>query len=438
MFGMTEGKFLITLSIYLLAYAIDPFIITVTFTRLLKPKCKSRLCNVLLCFGGTYILICIKQAMFLKSVSDIANIMIPIVFIYIMLIALFAFQAPVRKKIIVAISCYIITFLIDAVYSILLILMKVNYAQIITFGLKSAILSLTMRMTDLFIFLLIKSFLELLKEKGSKPYMVMVYTILVVFSGTAIIYYRGLNNTVVIMIVYCIQTMIVLLSFVYIGIILKNVINREREAVNRAELSESKAAFLDYSHDIYEEIKEIKHDTKRHYSYLMELVQKGEYESLQHYLEQLNEQIHATDELCVCDNMILQIALTNAKRRAKQEQIQFEQSITVNTFPFTESELNSVITNLLDNALEAAAKVIEGKKYVKLEIRKINAQEILIYCENTYCPDAYTEAPLLSDNHWNRGNHGYGTKIVRKLAKRYKGSVIYWKDNKKFYAKVIV
>lgn len=438
MYGVAQGKLLLTILLYVIAYAIDPLIITVVFSKLLKPKHTSKWYNGILCFGGIYSLIWIKQALFFGADSNSANRITSFIFIYIVMIGYFAFRESIRRKIIIVVSCYIIAFSIEVIFSAFFLAFEIEAEQLMTFGLKGACLSLLMRITDLLVFLSIRTFFQLIKEKASKLHLVMIYITLLALSGIALVYYSGTDNLQAIFGIYCIQALIVILSFAYIAIVLRNVIHREQEAINRARLSESKAVFLNYSHDIYEEIKEIRHDTKRHYRCLMELSRHKEYKTINKYLEELNEQLEETGNLYICDNLILQVALSHAQKIAKRKQIQMEKSITVNTFPFTESELNSIITNLLDNALEAASKAQEGNRYIRLEIRKINAQEMMLYCENTYNIQEYALLSFFGEARRTQDNQGYGTKVVRKIVKQYRGSVLYWNDKEKFYAKIIV
>ena len=65
MFESVEPKTILTIITYLLAYAIDPAIMTISFNEYLKPKLKNKHLNFLLCFGSLYILICIKQGIIL-------------------------------------------------------------------------------------------------------------------------------------------------------------------------------------------------------------------------------------------------------------------------------------------------------------------------------------------------------------------------------------
>lgn len=438
MLGMTEGKLILTAIIYLIAYIMDPFIQTYAFMMLLKPKHKSKVFNRIICFGVIYALVCIKQALLFFVNFKYGSVMVVLNLVYILFIGFFLFRGSARRKILAVVLVYTIGLAVEAMYSILFLVIKMDASQLATFSLKSALLTLVMRMTDLLVFLTLKNYYELIKEKCKKPYMIVVYIILFILSGVALGYYSGMEHISVMFGIYCVQAIIIIIFFTFVSLTLRQVMDREEAAVKRADLTESKMAFLEYSREIYEEIKSIRHDTRRHYNYLLELSRREHCQPVTEYLEELCGQLKATEDVSVCDNLILQVALSNASRRAKKENIKFETITAVGTFPFTDSELNSVLTNMLDNAMEAASKVTEGEKYVYLEIRYINQHEMEIYCENTYNPEEYHFIPNFSPGGINRSNHGYGTKIVRKIVKKHKGSILYWNDSDKFYVKIIV
>lgn len=438
MCGVSVLKTFLVVLTYLAAYAVDPLILYMAFMTYLKPKYNKKFLNIICCFGIFYLLIVCKQGFFLFSRSNIGGMIAPLLFGYLLVIAFTMFQASAKRIIAVVISYYTLAFAVEAVYSVIFVVVNVKMEQVMTFGLKGALLTLIMRFTDLLVFLFIKKFYEWITEKGTKLYMIMAYSSLFTVAGVALTYYKGLKDTKMLFYLYYAQACIIIVCIIYFVIIFQNAIDREQELIKKAELSESKLAFLEYSKENYEEIRSIRHDMKRHYTYLLELNRRKDFQAIENYLTELCSQLSVTDELYICDNLILAVALSEAQKKAKKVKINFTKVVTVNEFPFSEIECNSLITNILDNAFEAASKVTEGEKAVKLEIRRINEQEIMIYCENTYRAEAYENVPFLSTVKWDKQNHGYGTKIIKKIVRRYKGSIVYWNDKQKFYVKIIV
>lgn len=438
MSGAVEPKTILIIITYLLAYAIDPAIVAISFNEYLKPKVKNRFLNFLLCFGIEYILVCIKQEMLLLGDDIIGSKLAPLILIYILLLALLAYEAPLKRKILIVVLIYSLSFIVEAFYAVIFMIIDFNIKNLMNFSFVSASVTLLIRTTDLIIFLSLKNFFVLIKKKDVKPYMVFFYLVIFLCSGFIMILYEGIADKKIVFCLYCTQAIVMVALFAYVIIILTNTINREHEAIKRAELSESKIAFLDYSREIYEEIKLIRHDMKKHYNYLLDLNRRKDYEAIERYLTELCNDLRETETLYPCENLILAVALSDAQKKAKQQDIDFNKIVTVYEFPFTDTELNSVITNILDNAFEAVSKVKEGERAIKLEIKQINEEEIMICCENTYEAKEYAGKAFLTTVKPDKDNHGYGTKIVRKIVKRYKGTVVYWKDKNKFYVKIIV
>ena len=86
-----------------------------------------------------------------------------------------------------------------------------------------------------------------------------------------------------------------------------------------------------------------------------------------------------------------------------------------------EGDLCGFIFNLLDNALEAAAKVPHGEIICSLQIRQ---QYLAIRCENTYDGTVHTDsAGNLLTTKDDPAEHGFGLMKMRSIAEKY-GSVL--------------
>lgn len=237
---------------------------------------------------------------------------------------------------------------------------------------------------------------------------------------------------------YSTELAIVITFIGYLVIIFRKKTAKEKAAIQQAQMTESKLALYQYTKETYEEVKAIRHDIKRHYNYLRELARQNKVDDIESYLDELCSDLAKTEDLYVCDNLVLAVALYDKGQRAKKQNIKFAKTITLNTFPFTDSELNSILTNILDNAFEAVEKVTEGERKVSFIVKAINESEIMIHCGNTYNKEIYNNVPFLSTGKEDKVNHGYGTKIVKAIVKRYQGTVTYWKDDINFYVRLIV
>ena len=86
-----------------------------------------------------------------------------------------------------------------------------------------------------------------------------------------------------------------------------------------------------------------------------------------------------------------------------------------------EGDLCGFLFNLLDNALEAAAKVPHGEIICSLQIRQ---QYLAIRCENIYDGTVHTDsAGNLLTTKDDPAEHGFGLMKMRSIAEKY-GSVL--------------
>ena len=90
--------------------------------------------------------------------------------------------------------------------------------------------------------------------------------------------------------------------------------------------------------------------------------------------------------------------------------------------PIPRNEICVVLGNLLDNAIEAASKVEEGLKWIKILIGKQN-QMTFIKIENNYLYDPVIKNREFQTTKQNKNAHGYGIRSVRRIIKKYDGTI---------------
>jgi two-component system sensor histidine kinase AgrC len=83
-----------------------------------------------------------------------------------------------------------------------------------------------------------------------------------------------------------------------------------------------------------------------------------------------------------------------------------------------------LIYDVLDNAIEASLKIDEGKRHIRL-FMKYDCNALIITVINTFIGDLNKnkDGRILTSKD-NPFNHGIGLESVRKVARKYRGSVI--------------
>ena len=186
----------------------------------------------------------------------------------------------------------------------------------------------------------------------------------------------------------------------------------------------------------YEEIRHIRHDMKHSYGVIQQLVLEKRYEELQQYLPQMNEQLRSIESTINTNHMIVNAILNTKLSAAKKQEIKTLCN-TVKDFhikQIEEIDLCHLLGNLLDNAIEAAVKCPQGKtKYIEIFITERN-QILLITVKNSYNQEELP--PTLQTSKFNKIDHGFGIKTIKRIAKKYDGFADFYTENDLFCCNV--
>lgn len=101
-------------------------------------------------------------------------------------------------------------------------------------------------------------------------------------------------------------------------------------------------------------------------------------------------------------------------------------------------DISSVLSNLLDNAIEAATDSEDPSIEVRIVVLN---NYLIIYVKNSFSEHPQTDQSgrkLLSLKRTNTALHGYGTQIIRDIADKYRGSFEWLVDGRFFKATVLL
>lgn len=181
---------------------------------------------------------------------------------------------------------------------------------------------------------------------------------------------------------------------------------------------------LGLSRDNYEEMHKIRHEIKNHLSYIQALSEHREYEKLREYLVTVSGETEALFHFVECGNDVVNAVINHAIKQAEVRGVAVETQIVVpKRLPYRETELCSLLSNLMDNAIEGAAASGAERPVVTVSIRP--QQDYLFLRVTNPVDGSISDSRRLSlqTTKENGSLHGYGTKIIRVVAEHYQGSV---------------
>jgi sensor histidine kinase YesM len=264
--------------------------------------------------------------------------------------------------------------------------------------------------------------------ESKNKYVVLIFFALLLFDFTIISYYILYRFRPV---SHVFQTAIfVLPALVLAFYIYSTHINNKRWELKlkTKSLEQFNTAQTRYIEKIVEQnsmIVRLKHDFSTHARTISGLAEADKLDELKKYLRSYVDE-YTLDPLIFCENGALNAILSSKYALAKEKgidlQILFDDSVIgeISTF-----DLCSVISNLLDNAIEASEKLNSG---VKKQIKISSATKANCFIIKQVNPSAEPRKDLKTTKD-NPIDHGIGLKIIKDTAKKYSGSALFEFDS---------
>ena len=193
------------------------------------------------------------------------------------------------------------------------------------------------------------------------------------------------------------------------------VISLEKKAALEAELRDTRhrmALEQSYYRAVEarrEELARIRHDFNNQLAAIGFLIQSGDEADAQTMLRQLSEDIAATRENPYCAIPVVNAVLTEKETLCREAGIALYTELDLpETLGVEPLHLCSILSNLLDNAVHGCT----GTEQPAITLSSAMAGDYLLL--RTVNPSLPPKAP--------EEGHGYGSKILRKLAEKYGGS----------------
>lgn len=183
-----------------------------------------------------------------------------------------------------------------------------------------------------------------------------------------------------------------------------------------------------------DELAKLRHDLNNQLAYLNNLLKEGKTEDAKVYLDRLETSKQEALESFSCPNAVISsiVNLEIAKAQLRHVVIQPKVIVPPN-LPIEDLDLVSLITNVVDNAIENTAS---GSEPIRLTI--ITYQDYLrISCFNPIEAGQEEKAKTLLTKKNDR-RHGYGVKIIKNIAQSYSGYASFSVEEKSFVCDAIL
>lgn len=176
------------------------------------------------------------------------------------------------------------------------------------------------------------------------------------------------------------------------------------------------------------EMRHFVHDVKRHMQAIYDLYYANEDDAANDYVRQLYKLLETSNNSFTSNNKVLEVLINDKIERAKNQNIQLNviDNSTSNLNFIDKIDLVLIMSNLIDNAIDATSKCITKK--INLTIDDYN-NFTLIVLQNPYTQINRDNYKLYT----TKQNHqGLGLEIIEKTVRKYNGDCSYEMENNLF------
>lgn len=237
-------------------------------------------------------------------------------------------------------------------------------------------------------------------------------------------------------IVISLALLILLLMFYVLFYLMAKSLNRnDRLRQENQFLSMQQAQYKSLCTAI-EETRQARHDMRHHFSALSALAVHEEWQELRNYLGQAMESI-PTVELKLCDNPAVDGVAGHYCIRYKENNIPFSVELDLPyKLPISEMDICLVLSNLLENALEASLRTNTTKRFIKIQAYLHSDNVVLITVENAFDGIIKEKNGVFQSS--KRHGDGVGIQSIRRIAEKNGGYCRFSLTDGVFYANIML
>lgn len=195
---------------------------------------------------------------------------------------------------------------------------------------------------------------------------------------------------------------------------------------------------LRQTEELYQTTRKMRHDMKRYFTTYLELLEAGKTEMVIEDLQQTLQNRLPAKQVVYTSNQVINAVINDKLRICQEKNISFDIQITDDIPADSGMDDAIILSNLLDNAIEAEEKVAdENKRKITLRIFCYKGMLNLIV-RNYIQKSVLKENPFLYTTKKNKLHHGVGIHSVKEMVKGQEGEVDFAEEESNFVVHILL
>ncbi len=195
-------------------------------------------------------------------------------------------------------------------------------------------------------------------------------------------------------------------------------IQRERDMLD-TQFKQAQTEFISLR-QMQQNAMNYRHDMRHHLALLQGMASEGRLEDIREYLQTAQSDMDAITPIRFCENETVNLILSAFAAKAKQSEIMLIiESKLPESLPLSDTELCSLLSNALENAIQASKNIADSnKRYIKLRMYSKN-KKLCIDIRNSYQTEPIFRQGLPVSK---EQGHGFGTKSMIHIVEKHGGA----------------
>ena len=174
---------------------------------------------------------------------------------------------------------------------------------------------------------------------------------------------------------------------------------------------------------IYKDNEHVMHDFKNHLAIISNYIERSENSKALEYIENIVQSFRKIENTVWSEIEIVDIILNCKISEAEANHIKMDIDVMVAPSKVSDMDFCTILSNLLDNAIEAAIKDVEENRYIKLTMKSINNMLSIKVINNTVDKPQIAESLKFETTKKNKKGHGIGLESVEYCINKYNGII---------------
>jgi len=398
-----------------IVYLLSNFVAMLAIERVMGVFFNERRTSFIVMASSYLLFFVVTSTAFLLWNIPIVSILLSIIIYFIITLN---YKSSIRKRIVATFGIFISMFVIESIIAVSIGLYQADLFD--TFGADSISGFILWGAASYMMALFFRKFKNIKKNTIDAPKFLIFYSVILISTVVILLFavmYLPQNIAIISMIVIF---GINIFTF-YLHDTLSVAYEDKLKSALHAQEKEYYFTQCQLMQDAVENIKATRHDMKFHLATTMDFTAMGKVNEATVYLKNLLGEIEKKEIYSNTGNTAFDSIINYKLNDTKQENIKIDIRMLIP--PVLNIEVTDVVTilgNLLDNALDAVAKV--ENKVIKLDI-EYSKESLFIQVENTFDGKVkYVTSEVIATRK-DGDSHGHGIKNIRKSADKYNGHV---------------